>query len=723
MGISGPIDETDLIHRDRLHTSLPDYRSLTQDERRILEAAGNTAESWDRVVVAAGFDAHLVRNCDFCGTVRIGALSPGFLKFHDLSLPIGLDHALIVSCDIGDNCVIRNVGYLSRYVLDREVTLFNIDEMGATDHVKFGNGLVMEGEPEEVRIWLEIANENGGRAILPFDGIETGDAALWSHHRSYPGLDEACRRMTESMFSTLRGAFGHVGKATVIKSCRIVKDVKFGSFAYVKGANKLKNLTINSDEEAPTQIGEGVELVNGIIERGCRVFYGVKAVRFVMRTNSCLKYGARLINAILGDNGTISCCEVLNSLVMPGHEQHHNNSFLCAATLLGQSNIAAGATIGSNHNSRANDGEIVAGRGFWPGLAVSLKHSSKFGSFSLIAKGSYPAELNMPLAFTLVATGDDHLILRPAFWFLHNMYALARNSWKYGDRDKRWYRYQRYEYDYLAPDTVDEIITTLEILEYWSGLLTESIPDRITFSPEAFGGVPDDPEAFGAPWNSTRERGRTRLAGDDLSKRIVISGAGFEKSSRPVEVYDLARAWNAYRMMVALYAVKTICAAGGNTPLTHLLDKGAQPSSLGWRNLGGQLVRVDEYDRLLSEIASGNLSDWHAVHARYREIGERYEEQRLAHALSTLSWIVGEKEIDSVSRDQWERVRSLAAEGQRLIERETRESRSKDYGNRFRMMMYDSPEEMDLVVGSLEENSFVSVISEQTREILSLIGE
>ena len=68
------------------------------------------------------------------------------------------------------------------------------------------------------------------------------------------------------------------------------------------------------------------------------------AVRFLLGTNSSLKYGARLINSILGDNSTISCCEVLNSLIFPGHEQHHNNSFLCAAMLLGQTNLAAGAT-------------------------------------------------------------------------------------------------------------------------------------------------------------------------------------------------------------------------------------------------------------------------------------------------------------------------------------------------------------------------------------------
>ena len=108
-----------------------------------------------------------------------------------------------------------------------------------------------------------------------------------------------------------------------------------------------------------------------------------------MASHSQLKYGARLINSYLGNNSTISCCEVLNSLIFPAHEQHHNNSFLCASLIMGQSNIAAGATIGSNHNSRGADGEIIAGRGFWPGLCVSLKHNSKFASFTILAKGGF----------------------------------------------------------------------------------------------------------------------------------------------------------------------------------------------------------------------------------------------------------------------------------------------------------------------------------------------
>ena len=126
--------------------------------------------------------------------------------------------------------------------------------------------------------------------------------------------------------------------------------------------------------------------------------------------------------------------------------------------------------MGSNHNSRANDGEIEAGRGFWPGLCTTLKHSSRFASFTLLAKGDYPAELNIPLPFCLLSDDctNDRLAVMPAYWWMYNMYALARNTWKFQTRDKRKTRTQKIELDSLAPDTAEEIFQALHLLELWT---------------------------------------------------------------------------------------------------------------------------------------------------------------------------------------------------------------------------------------------------------------
>jgi hypothetical protein len=304
-----------------------------------------------------------------------------------------------------------------------------VDEMQATNHCKSGNGVVKDGEDEEVRVWIDVMNEAGGRSILPFEDMIAADAYLWAACRDDTALTDKLAEITQKQYKGFRGSYGVVGSGAVIKSCSIIKDTAVGACAYIQGANKLKNLTVHSSAEERTQIGEGVELVNGIIGYACSIFYGSKAVRFVMGRNSNLKYGARLIHSVLGDNSSVSCCEILNNLIFPVHEQHHNNSFLIASLIQGMSNMAAAATIGSNHNSRANDGEIRAKRGFWPGLAVSLKHSSIFASFVIIAKGEYPAELNIPLPFSLVNNNVDRnrLEVMPAYFWIHNLYALERN--------------------------------------------------------------------------------------------------------------------------------------------------------------------------------------------------------------------------------------------------------------------------------------------------------
>src|SRR6195952_2793276 len=511
------------------------YRQLSAYEIEVLVRNRNTSDNWNNLLVSDAFNPDLVKNCKFYGLIRIGKLEAYFLEFSGLRTPVGLYNSTIVSCDFGDNVVVDNVNYISHYIIGSEVILVNVNEMITSPFAKFGNGIVKDGEPESIRIWLEICNENAGRSIIPFNGMLPGDAWLWSKYRDDLVMLEKFKQFTENKFDKKRGYYGKVGDRTVIKNCRIIKDTWIGTDAYLKGANKIKNITINSSAEAKSQIGEGCEIVNGVVGYGCRIFYGVKAVRFIMASNSQLKYGARLINSYLGNNATISCCEVLNSLIFPAHEQHHNNSFLCAALVMGQSNIAAGATIGSNHNSRSPDGEIIAGRGFWPGLCVSLKHNSIFASFSILAKGDYPAELNISIPFSLISndTSKDQLVIMPAYWFMYNMYALARNSWKYVDRDKRTDKTQLIEYGFLAPDSVNEIIHSLELLKLIVGTAyTKKFNQRMS-------------EA------ETIKTGEKLLEANDRTiEGLELLVNGIEHSDRKVVLIKCLQAYNVYKELV-----------------------------------------------------------------------------------------------------------------------------------------------------------------------------
>ncbi|MCO6497008.1 MAG: DUF4954 family protein [Chitinophagaceae bacterium] len=641
------------------------YRKLKVSEVEILIRNGNNSDDWNNIFVSSEFDPALVKNSKFLGMIRIGKLEPYYLEYHNLRMAVGIYNSTIISCDLGDNVCIDNTNYLSHYIIGNEVMIANISEFATTNYSKFGNGILKDGEQEKVRIKIELRNENGGRSVIPFNDMLPGDAALWSEYPEDEILHRRLTEMTSESFPARRGYYGTVGDRCVIKDCNIIKDVKIGSDAYIKGANKLKNLTINSNEESPSQIGEGCELVNGIVGVGCRIFYGVKAVRFILADHSQLKYGARLINSYLGSNSTISCCEVLNSLIYPAHEQHHNNSFLTASLVKGQSNIAAGATIGSNHNSRGADGEIIAGRGFWPGLCVNMKHNSRFASFTILVKGDYPHEMDIKIPFSLVTNNvaKNHLTIIPGYWFRYNMYALARNAWKFHQRDHRKNPVQKIEYEYLAPDTVNEMFDALRLLH--------------------------------------------SIKPDDHGNGTIT---GLENSNRPTEIKDVNRSIELFRELIIFYGVTNLMEFArikGTNSLEKLKRQIKKETKRDeWVNLGGQLVSKETEQSLLKNIKTGKFRSWKDVHTFYKKCSDRYEIEKAGHAFASLL------EIENITPRQLDNKKMKEYLRQSLTTREwmtqgVYDSRKKDYHNPFRRMVYHSEEQMNAVLGKLDENPFI----------------
>lgn len=674
-----------------------DYRNLSAFEIEVLVKNGNTTDNWNNILVSDAFNPDLVKNCKFYGLIRIGKLEPYFLEYNALRVAVGLYNSTIISCDLGDNVAINHVNYMSHYIIGNEVIIVQVDEMKTTTRAKFGNGIIKDGESEASRIWLEICNENGGRKVIPFNGMLPGDAWLWSKYRDDKILLDKFLEFTETEYKTEPGYYGKVGDRTVIKSIDQINDVWIGSDAYIKGASKLKNLTIKSSPEAKTQIGEGCELVNGIIDYGCRIFYGVKAVRFVMASNSQLKYGARLINSYLGSNATISCCEVLNSLIFPAHEQHHNNSFLCAALILGQSNIPAGATIGSNHNSRGADGEIIAGRGFWPGLCVSLKHNSKFANYTILAKGDYDYELNIPIPFSLVSINKDNndLQIMPGYWMMYNMYALQRNTYKYVNRDKRYEKIQHIEYDYLAPDTVNEMFSSIELFENYVGKAAIKYSEQEKASEEL-----------------RIKLGRKLLTEKNkLINDLDVLADGIENAKRPVRILKIQKAYDLFKLMIRFYGVSQLIRYAEKKNefsvrnlVDHLSNENLERDA--WLNVGSQLMPEKTVQELRKKIRTGKLNSWDDVHNFYQEEGEEYENKKMLHAISSLLEIE-ELSFDSITLDvlnDW--LKELKSTKKWMVE-SVESSRKKDYTNPFRKMMHDNQEELDEVLGKFEDNEFI----------------
>ena len=606
------------------------YRSLKSVEITQLQFFGNYVDDWSLIKVSDNFDASLIRNNVFMGRVWIGVANEGYVHDGDLQLPVGIYNSYLSDVTIGDDCAIHNVHMLRGYRIGDHCLLFNIDEMTATpldENNKYPH--------------LEPMNECGGRWILPFPGMTIGDAYLWAKYRDHKVLTERLEHFACQRLATPEGCYGQVG-----------------SYAVIKNTRTLHNAAVLSDKETPSRVDSCVALVDGVVGYGCTCEYGCIAMRFLLGEHVHLEFGVRLNDTVVGDNSTIARCEVGNNIIFPAHEQHHNNSFLIASLVMGQSNMAAGCTVGSNHNGRTADNEIVAGRGFWPGLCTSLKHSSAFASYTLLAKGSYPSELSITLPFALVNNNvsKNCLEVMPAYWWMYNMYALNRNMTKFAKRDKRKKRVQHIVFDPLAPDTAEEIINGRMLLKSWIE------------------------QAY--------------LQFDKDKEHLEVCAFGMEKGKRKTVILKWKEGYQAYEDMLVYYAMNILTQNDTIDTLPEPLPEGMERER-EWVNLGGQLVPQHDVDSLIAAIEQGTVASWEQVHACYDEWWSEYASLRQRHAYQTLCLL---SERRNLNEELWQQYRKRYKTILHFVEDEIKITREKDNTNPYRRMTYRNDKEMDAVL-------------------------
>ncbi len=624
------------------------FRHLSADEIAQLERQGNYSDCWDTVLVADPFDVSVLRNNRFEDEVTLGSLTKGHRELDtEVYLPEGISNCWLCNCHVGSHCTLHNVRYINGYTIGNHVLMMNVDELTAGETIHH----------------LAPMNENGGRLIMYAPGMTVADAYLWARYRDRKVLMQKLEQIS------LR-ALKNEGKA-------VIED-----YATIKNTTHLHNVVVHSCQKAPTRIENCIHLEDGVVGYGCQLQNGVIAQRFILGEHVNLEYGLRLNDSVVGDNSTLARCEVGCSIIFPAHEQHHNNSFLIAALIEGQSNLAAGATVGSNHNSRAADGELQACRGFWPGLCTSLKHNSRFAAFCLLAKGDYPAELNIPYPLALVNNNNakDQLEVMPAYWWLYNMYALKKFETKFRNRDRRILKRQHIDLGLWEPDLAEQMLQARASL---AGLLQQAGLNPSDYHPASNGTWP--------------------VAKPQKGIELVVSG--MEHSKRRQVLLKPVEAYQAYTRMLYHYAVRTLkeylgkkdIAAFGELPLD-------EPRQHQWVNLGGQLLPQQQVEELIAAIEQGKLKSWNNIHSQLKRFAKERRTLWAAHAYHTLcklellAYDTASGQPATIDEPRWQKLLAMEEETEYFVAEQARLSRQKDADNPFRQAVYYTPEEQHAVL-------------------------
>ncbi|MFM1913785.1 MAG: hypothetical protein RIR51_1637, partial [Bacteroidota bacterium] len=275
-------------------------------------------------------------------------------------------------------------------------------------------------------------------------------------------------------------------------------------------------------------------------------------------------------------------------------------------------------------------------------------------------KGNYPAEIQNPLPFSLIGNeGSGNTIIVPGYWFEYNFYALARNSYKFKARDKRKNKSIQFEYDFMAPDTVYEILNAITLLENWMG--------------------------------KERNSDYIEVKGIEGSNRTTI----IRKPARAIEWYKDLIIFHFARTFVNYMEEKKIESIES---LIETIRQNATPIR-SWENLGGILIPNSSYLDLIEKIKSGEYDSWDKIHEFYQKENHKYPEYLLENSLNAIEKL-GFKDLKYLF--------NKAIEINQKIYQNIIRSRQKDYQDEFRKNMFINQEEMNAVIGNLSDNDFIN---------------
>jgi hypothetical protein len=329
----------------------------------------------------------------------------------------------------------------------------------------------------------------------------------------------------------------------------------------------------------------------------------------------------------------------------------------------------------------------------------------------LLTKADYPAEMDIQLPFSMISNNasKDRLEIFPAFWWLYNMYALARNASKYQQRDKRIHKVQKIEFEAFAPDTAEEMILGLRLLEIWTA--------KASLRKQGI-------SVFEKTDEELAELGQILLTGNpDEIDSLEILGENVEKGKRKAVIFKVYKGWHAYRDMLFNYAMKNLIdyfATHPEATIATMHDDLKGKRQQNWVNLGGQLIKRDDLDKLRSDIGNGKLSSWKEIHDRYDKLWEVYPRDKQRHAYSVLCELLN---TEHLTPEQWISSLDKAEEIKKFITEQVYISREKDYENHFRQITFENHEEMIAAIGEIKDNSFIIQMKQEYDEFKVKVTE
>lgn len=430
------------------------FRHLTESEISRLKEQACTAENWSTITVKEGFNVQYIYNVQFSGNIKIGVFEDVFKLPGGIEIHSGIKNARLHNVSIGDNCCIENIkNYIANYIIDDYTYIADTDCILTDRLSKFGNGTQ-----------ASVLNEAGGREVMINDKLSAHQAYIMTLYRHRPKAIEKIKKMVEYYSTKHASDIGYIGKNVMISNSGYIKNVRIGDFTHIYGTLRLNNGSINSNEDAPVHIGNGVIADDFIISSGSHIDEGTTITRCFIGQACILGHNYSASDSLFfsncqGENG--EACAIFAG---PFTVTHHKSTLLIAG-MFSFMNAGSGSNqsnhmykLGPIHQGTLERGAKTASDSYilWP---------ARIGAFSLVMGRHvrHSDTSDMPFSYLIEQEGTTYLI--PGV----NLRSVGtiRDAQKWPKRDNRKdpNKMDFINYNLLSPFTIQKMFKALNILK------------------------------------------------------------------------------------------------------------------------------------------------------------------------------------------------------------------------------------------------------------------
>eukprot|EP00123_Amoebidium_parasiticum_P012661 comp21505_c0_seq1/m.29831 comp21505_c0_seq1/g.29831 ORF comp21505_c0_seq1/g.29831 comp21505_c0_seq1/m.29831 type:complete len:650 (-) comp21505_c0_seq1:31-1980(-) len=446
------------------------YRKLIGAEKWQMEQQGVRAEDWNKVLVTHDFESARVQNCTLQGNIRLGNFS-GYihLKRRGIKLPAGVYNCDLNNVTVEDGALVSRVSLISNCFIGHDACVMGCGEVTCTGDTSFGNG-----------IELPLAIETGGRDTGMYAEMTVAAAAGVASNRSdKKGLSEYKDTLKEYV-AKATSPVSIIGWGARVMHTPKVTNVYMGPGAIIDSAVCVNNVTMLSTLEECSMILAGCEAKNTLMQWGSTLEGVSMTSNALLCEYSTVIHHGKVGDSIIGPNSLVSEGECTAALCGPFVMLEHQALLIACFWPQGKGSLGYGANVGSNHTSKAPDQELWSGEGTFYGLGCCIKYPTDLtqAAYSVVGSGAITLPQKFCFPFSLISSPAANIAgISPAFnevtpaWSLsHNIETLRRNENRM-IKTNRAVR-QKFTFDVLRPETVDQMIEARDVLKSAAGKAT-----------------------------------------------------------------------------------------------------------------------------------------------------------------------------------------------------------------------------------------------------------